>query len=49
MSILDKKDLSRYIGHEIVCVGYGIGNNNGYANVSVECENCNEILLDFDE
>ena len=31
-------------GHKIVCVSYG--NND---NVSIKCETCNEVLLDFDK
>ena len=36
-------DLARHFGHEIVCVQYGDGQN-----FAVECEECGEVLLDFD-
>ena len=41
-------DLRRHIGHKIVCVCYG---KDGQTpdNVAVECETCNEVLLDFDK
>jgi hypothetical protein len=39
-------DLSRHIGHNIMCVPYG--EPGGLVNIAVECENCNEVLLDFD-
>lgn len=40
------KDLKRHIGHKIVCVSYG--GTDGIWNVAIECETCNEVLLDFD-
>ena len=40
-------DLKRHVGHKIVCVEYG--EKGGHvANVAVECETCNEVILDFD-
>lgn len=36
-------DLRSHVGHKISCVRYG------EANVAVECETCNEVLLDFDK
>ena len=36
-------DLARHVGHEIVCVHYADGEN-----VALECEECCEVLLDFD-
>lgn len=42
MSALDYKDLSRHVGHNVQCVQYG------KQNVSVECEDCSEVLFDFD-
>jgi hypothetical protein len=44
MSADTYKELKRHIGHKIVCVQYGEGEN-----VAVECETCNEVLLDFDK
>jgi len=53
MSAVNFKDLSGHIGHKITCVGYGLTDKRGnligeYHNVAVQCEDCNEILLDFD-
>ena len=43
-------DLKNHIGHEVVCVAYGAGENEqSPANVAVECETCHEVLLDFDK
>ncbi len=39
------KELKNHIGHNIVCVSYG----NPIQNVAIECENCNEVLLDYDK
>lgn len=36
--------LTPHIGHEIVVVSYGV--NGKLANVAVECERCNEVLVD---
>lgn len=38
------EDLKRHIGHKIVCVGYGFLD---VVNVAIECETCNEVLMDF--
>lgn len=45
MTATNYKDLSRHIGHKIVCVGYG---KKPYQNVAIECEDCFEVLLDYD-
>lgn len=39
-------DLREHIGHKIVCVRYGQGDE--CVNVALECETCNTVLLDFD-
>jgi len=38
------EDLRRHIGHKIVCVMYG----DDAENVSLECEDCYEVLISFD-
>jgi hypothetical protein len=45
------EDLKRHIGHDIHCVGYGVGHEfkDDPPNVAVECWTCNEVLLDFDK
>jgi hypothetical protein len=48
MSATNFKDLEAHIGHNIVCVGYGKDGKKPYQNVAVECEDCNEVLLDYD-
>jgi hypothetical protein len=42
-------DLLRHYGHKVEVVVYGKdGNIGGAENVAIECEHCNEVLLDFD-
>ena len=54
MGVYDFDSLRKHVGHEIVCVGYGLKDLEtgaqpyGLNNVAVECETCNEVLLDFD-
>ena len=43
MSAFNYDELKRHVGHKIVCVSYADG-----ANVAVECEDCCEVLLDYD-
>ena len=45
MPINSFDDLIRHRGHKIGCVTYGTPERN----VAVECEDCNEVLLDFDK
>lgn len=40
-----KEKLEPHVGHTIACVGYG---NNEIVNISIECEDCNEVLFDID-
>ena len=42
MSATDYNDLSRHIGHKVEVVTYAD------TNVAIECEECSEVLLDFD-
>ena len=37
--------LARHVGHHVVCVGYG---QDEIVNISIECEDCNEVLYDLD-
>lgn len=46
VSIYD--ELREHIGHKIVCVCYGKDGEEPQ-NVAIECETCNEVLLDFDK
>lgn len=43
MSVYDYKSLRQHVGHNIVCVMYG-----DEKNVAIECEDCNEVLIDYD-
>jgi len=43
MSATDFADLSRHIGHKVEVVTYA------EVNVAIECEDCSEVLLDFDK
>jgi hypothetical protein len=44
MAVHNFGDLREHIAHPVVVVGYG----NPLVNVSVECELCDEVLVDFD-
>jgi hypothetical protein len=37
------RKLRAHVGHSIVCTLYGEGEN-----VAIECEDCYEVLIDFD-
>ena len=41
------EELKDHVGHKIVCVAYG--DQKDPANVAIECETDNEVLLDFDK
>lgn len=46
MSAFNYEELKRHVGHKIVCVAYG--DPEEPANVAIECEDCGEVLLDYD-
>ncbi len=48
MSVINYKDLKEHLGHRIVCVSYESPGENK-ENIALECEDCNEVLLDFDK
>lgn len=37
--------LKPHVGHAVICVGYG---QDEIVNISIECEDCNEVLFDID-
>ena len=39
------ENLKGHEGHDIICVGYG---KDEIVNISIECENCNEVLFSLD-
>ena len=55
MSASNYKELLKHVGHKIVCVKYGnppwnIDDSLPICqNVAIECETCNEVLLDYDK
>jgi hypothetical protein len=51
MSVANFHELKEHVGHKIVCVAYsenGGWQGDKYLNVAIECETCNEVLLDYD-
>jgi NAD-dependent SIR2 family protein deacetylase len=44
MSAQNYDELAEHYGHKIVIAIYGEG-----VNVAIECENCSEVLLDYDK
>ena len=49
MSVNNYEELRKHIGHKIVCVCYMKKGTIEPKNVAIECETCNEVLLDFDK
>ena len=53
MSVLNYEELKKHVGHKLVCVGYALRDEqtgkrlSDFHNVAIECEDCNEVLLDF--
>lgn len=48
MSAQNFDDLIRHEGHEVTIATY-FDHNKETINVAVECEDCYEVLLDFDK
>jgi hypothetical protein len=48
MSVGNFEELKAHIGHKIVCVHYHNPALSTCENVAIECETCNEVLMDFD-
>ncbi len=51
MSCNSYEDLKRHIGHKLVIACYGTEEERiegNPENIAIECETCNEVLLDFD-
>ena len=46
MSVGSFEELVIHKGHKIECVTYG---KEEVVNISIECEDCNEVLLSFDK
>jgi len=43
MTANNYEELKAHKGHNIVCVEYG------KQNIAIECEDCNEVLFEFDK
>jgi hypothetical protein len=43
MSVQNYSELSEHYGHSLDVAIYG-----DQSNIAIECENCNEVLIDFD-
>lgn len=41
-------ELSRHTGHAVSVVEY-VEQNGNALNVAIECQNCNEVLMDYDK
>ncbi len=48
MSVNTFKELIEHVGHDIECVYYGKSKKLA-ANVAIECETCNIVLVDYDK
>lgn len=42
---VSREKLLPHVGHNVVCVGYG---KDELVNISIECEDCNEVLFDME-
>ena len=47
MGVTGYEDLRSHIGHKVAVVSYGRAGQDPH-NVAIECEDCGEVLLDFD-
>jgi hypothetical protein len=47
VGVYDYASLRAHLRHKLVCAGYGPDEDDP-VNVSVECETCDEVLLDYD-
>ena len=47
MGVYDYKPLKAHVGHKIVCLSYG--DENDPVNVTIECEDCDEVLIDYNK
>ena len=49
MSCINYKELSKHVGHKIVCVRYLDKENGDDYNISIECETCNKVIFGYDK
>lgn len=48
MAVHDYKSLKAHLGHSVQVVTYGVFGLPYSANAAIECTDCNEVLVDFD-
>jgi DnaJ-class molecular chaperone len=48
MAVHNFDDLYQHFGHNVVVATYGGAGNISPLNVAVECEDCHEVIIDFD-
>jgi hypothetical protein len=48
MSVQNFDELYAHYGHEVVVARY-TGRDNNPLNVAIECNDCNEVLVDYDK
>lgn len=49
MSVSKFDELLEHVGHKIVCTAYTSENKEEIVNVAIECEDCNEVIIDYDK
>lgn len=47
MAVSGFDDLAGHVGHNVGVVAYGSA-ESGTVNVAIECDDCGEVLVDFD-
>ena len=49
MGVSNFDDLRKHYGHKIECVMYSDEHGHIEYGIAIECETCNEVLLDYDK
>lgn len=49
MGVRNFSDLKKHLGHKLSCVSYNGETLDDIRNVAIECEDCNEVLVDYDQ
>jgi hypothetical protein len=45
MSVCNFKEAKKHLGHQLICIGYG----KPIQNISFECLDCKEVIIDFEK
>jgi|PlaIllAssembly_1097288.scaffolds.fasta_scaffold3210026_1 hypothetical protein len=48
MGVSNFEELFRHVNHKLVCVYYQQHKDAPIMNVAIECETCDEVLVDYD-